>query len=406
VDCARLVADCLRRRRPELEQALITRAYGIGDPAETGDLRYLEGFRTAAAAAVDFAISTLDSTAGEESPVPPIFLLQARLAARHEVRFDVVLRRYAAGHTILVGSLIEDAQRKVAIPPAELRDLLAMSAAAFDRLVLSIGDEYAREADRRSRNLRERTQAERVERLLAGEPVTSDQLDYALAGWHIALVVESAGARKVLRQVAREVDRRLLAVEPRKDTVWAWLGGRAHIASSQVAKRLRSSPLEMKLGLGEPGRGVPGWRFSHRQALAVLPLAEGRPVALARYVEKGVLASIQKDQVLAESLRNLYLEPLSAANDGAEVLRDTVGAYFAAECSTSSAAAALGVHRQTVNSRLRAVEERLGKSISDCALELNLALRLASKESLAISRRRGWDLHGTLIPPRRAGWGW
>jgi PucR C-terminal helix-turn-helix domain/GGDEF-like domain len=378
LDSGSVIGERLRLGRVELEQALLTRVRGIGNPIETGDLGYLEGSRTAVAAAVDYAIDTLSSAADEELPVPPIFLLQARLAARHEVRLDIVLRRYAAGHAILVGFLIEAADREGSIPPAELKDLLALSSTALDRLLLYIGEEYACEAARHSRNARERSRINRVERLLAGELVTSAHLEYPLNGWHVALVVEGAEALGALRQLARDVDRRLLAVEPRTDILWAWLGGRAPVDIAEAAKQLRLWPLEMKVGLGEPGRGVDGWRLSHRQALAVVPLAEGRPVALARYVEKGVLASIQKDHVLVESLRKLYLEPLSRENDAEGVLRETIGAYLAAECSTSSAASALKVHRQTVTSRLRTVEDRLGRSIAECALELSLARMLGS----------------------------
>ena len=350
--------------------------YGISDPAGIDDPGYLDGFRAAAAAAVDFAIATVSNPAGEEPPIPSILLLQARLAARNRVRLDVVLRRYAAGHAILVDFMIEEAEREPDLSVTTLRALLGTSSSAFDRLLLRVGDEYAQEAERYTRNVRERTHLDRVERLLAGEVVAADPLEYPLDEWHIGLVVEGAEAREALRDLAREVDRRLFAVEPRTGFQWAWLGGRTRIEVEDVARAIRGWSTEMKVALGEPGFGIAGWRLSHQQALGVLSLAEGQPVALARYAEKGVLASIRKDQVLFDSLRKLYLEPLSDDKDGENVLGDTLRAYFAAECSTSSAASALKVHRQTVTSRLRTVEERLGKSISECFLELNLALTL------------------------------
>jgi hypothetical protein len=377
---ARPLADRLESRRAEIEQALLARVYGIGNPAETGDPGYLDGFRTAVAAAVDFAVAALAGDGEEEPPIPPVFLLQARLAARNRVRLDVVLRRYSAGHAILVDYVIEEAEREAGLSPAELRALLTSTSSAFDRVLLDVGNEYAREAARNLRSARERSQVGQVERLLAGELVSPDRLDYPLHAWHLGLVAEGTEARGALRDLAREIDRRLLAVEPLTGTLWAWLGGRAQPDAAEVAKRIRRWPLEMKIAVGEPARGVGGWRLSHRQALAVLPFAEGRPLALARYVEKGVLASIQRDQVLVESLRNLYIEPLAGERDGEGVLVETLRAYFAAEWSTSSAASALKVHRQTVTSRLRTVEERLGRPISECSLELSLALRLAFTE--------------------------
>jgi PucR-like helix-turn-helix protein/diguanylate cyclase with GGDEF domain len=376
VEHALLVADRLRSRRPELEAALLARVYGIGDPGEIEDPAYVDGLRGAAAAAVDFAVELLEGPTNDQRPVPPVLLLQARLAARNRVRMDVVLRRYAGGHAILVDAIIEDAEREGDFSPAELRRLLTTISSAFDRLLIEVGDEYARESVRNSRNAHERSQIDRVERLLAGELVASDQLDYPLDAWHIGLVVEGSGLRPILRDFALQIDRRLLAVEPRTGTMWAWLGGRARVDSAEVIERLRHWSIDVKIGMGEAGCGVAGWRLSHQQALAVLPLAQGHPVAVARYAEKGILASMQKDRVLVDSLRHLYVEPLSDEKDDEAVLAETLRAYFSAECSASSAASALHVHRQTVTSRLRTIEERLGRSISDCSLELNLALAL------------------------------
>jgi DNA-binding PucR family transcriptional regulator len=96
-----------------------------------------------------------------------------------------------------------------------------------------------------------------------------------------------------------------------------------------------------------------------------------------RYGDQGLLASVCRDRVLVESLQQLYIDPLSGGKDGGEILRETLRAYFEAGCNVSSAGAALEVHRQTVTSRLRAVEEMLGCSLADCSVELNLALRLA-----------------------------
>jgi hypothetical protein len=369
------LADRLRSRRGELEQALLARVYGVADPTETEDSVYLEGFRTAAAAAVDLALETIEKPdAG--APIPAPFLLQARLAARNGVRLDTVLRRYAAGQAILVDFTIASIERETAITSAELRTLLAASSAAFDRLLQAVGEEYAREAEVHPK-ARDRSKVEVVERLMAGEMVGSPHLAYPLDGWHIGLVLEGADARHPLHDLAREVDRILLLVEPRPQVLWAWLGGGRRIETRDVVRSTLSWGLDVTLAAGEPGRGVAGWRLSHKQALAVLPFAEGAPVAVARYADKGLLASIRKDQVLVESLRALYLDPLSSDREDGDVLRHTLRAYFAADSNISSAASALQVHRQTVTSRLHTVEERLGRPISQCALELNVALELA-----------------------------
>ena len=378
VEHASVLADRLRSRRKEIEESLIARVYGIADPSKTEDAVYVEGFRAAAAAAVNFAIGTLESAVGQGPPIPPVFLSQAALAARNGVRLDLVLRRYAAGHALLADFLIEEIERVASLSPAELRTLLGASSSAFDRLLVGVGDEYAKEVARNSVVSPDRTRVELVERLLAGEPLGSHALGYDLARWHVGLVLSGAEGKKLLPELAREVDRQLLAVESRVDTIWAWLGGRSRIDAGEVVRRVRRWSADLKVAVGEPGLGPAGWRLSHQQARAVLSLAEGEPVASARYADKALLASVRRDQVLVESLRALYLDPLSDDREGGRELRRTLEAYFDADFNVSSAAAALEVHRTTVTSRLRTVEDRIGRSISQCALDLNVALRLSS----------------------------
>ena len=85
-----------------------------------------------------------------------------------------------------------------------------------------------------------------------------------------------------------------------------------------------------------------------------------------------------KDEVLTASLREIYLAPLEAGRDGGAIDRETLCAYFAAGRNGRAAAAALSVSRQTVSSRLRSVEEKIGRSLLACGSDLELALRLAN----------------------------
>jgi DNA-binding PucR family transcriptional regulator len=98
-----------------------------------------------------------------------------------------------------------------------------------------------------------------------------------------------------------------------------------------------------------------------------------------------VVAAAHDDDLLISSLRERYIRPLEGS-DGGRSAQATLRAYFAASRHVSSAAAALGVKRHTVTNRLRAIEEKLGKSVTECALELELVLRL---EELSDDRRNG-----------------
>ena len=96
---------------------------------------------------------------------------------------------------------------------------------------------------------------------------------------------------------------------------------------------------------------------------------------MTRYADVALLASALKDAALARALVEIYIAPLEDARGGS-VLCETLRAYLAAECHVSSAAAALGVVRRTIDSRLRTIEQRLGRSLHPCPAELKVALEL------------------------------
>jgi DNA-binding PucR family transcriptional regulator len=158
--------------------------------------------------------------------------------------------------------------------------------------------------------------------------------------------------------------------------VWAWLGGRQRLAAGEVGRLLDSSePCEVSLAIGEPGWGTEGWRLTHRQAQAALLIALQKPQRLTCYADVALLASVLRDDLLARSLVGIYLSPLGKGSRGA-VLRQTLRAYFAAERNASSTASALGVARHTVENRLRAIEQKLGRTLHTHQAELEVALRL------------------------------
>jgi DNA-binding PucR family transcriptional regulator len=205
------------------------------------------------------------------------------------------------------------------------------------------------------------------------------ELDYDLDGHHVGLMARGEGAHEVMRELAKRLDCRLLADRRDEEPVWAcWLGGRRPLEAEEALRVLGdilSEPIIVTLG--EPGEGLSGWRLSHRQAMAALPIAERRGQSILRYADVAVLASILRDDLGTASLRQLYLEPLERGRDGGKVARETMRAYFSTERNISSAAAALGVDRRTVTNRIRAIEEIFGRPLSDIATDLETALRLA-----------------------------
>lgn len=376
------LAERLRERRGEIEEATLTRVYSVSDPTEASDPEYREGLRAAVSAALGYGIEALERSEDRPAPIPTSLLSQARLAARNGVELDTVLRRYLAGHALLDDFLIEESERGGLPNGASLKRLLRVEAAALDRLLSAVSEEYAREVKARPGSPEQR-RAKQVERLLAGEPLDALELGYDLDAHHTALLAVGSESEAVLRELATALDRNLLLVRRSPESAWAWLGARRALAFEEVERTFAQRlPAEATLAVGEPARGLAGWRLTHRQALAAMSVAAHGERALTRYADVALLASAMQDELLATSLRQFYLEPLEAERDRGEVARETLRAYFAAEQNVSSTAAALGVKRHTVTNRLRVVEERIGGPLGACAPDLEIALRLEALNDL------------------------
>jgi PucR C-terminal helix-turn-helix domain/GGDEF-like domain len=385
------LATRLRERLPELEAAIATRVYAISDPHDVADPTYLQGLDAALAAAVDHRLAVLEVGERRAPAVPPALIAQARLDARVGVSLDTVLRRYFAGNALFGDFLVEEAER-AEVPNSALRRLLGAQATLGDRLLAAVSAEHAREARNRPRSAAER-QRECVKRLLAGELVDHTELEYDLDAHHVALMAKGEGVAEAMRELAGKLDRRLLAVCREEEPVWAcWLGGRESLQLDEALHALREIRTDgILITVGEPGERLSGWRFSHRQAKAALPVAErsGRP--LVRYSEVTLLASILRDDLAIESLRRLYLAPLEARRDG-DNLRIALRAYFQAGRNVSSAAAALSLNRRTLSKRLQAAESVLGRPLESLAADLEIALSLEALDSPHWNSR-ALDLH-------------
>ena len=366
--------DRLAARRAEIEAATLTRVYAVSDPTQAGDPTYLEGLRSSVSAAIDYGLAAIESSDRTPPPIPPTLLVQARLAARSGISLDTVLRRYFAGYALLGDFLIEEVEERD-LQGVALKRLLRTQAAIFDRLLAAIGEEHAREREGRLDTAEER-RTELVRRLLAGERLDASELAYDFDGFHVAWVARGPGLGEMARELAAALDRRLLAIHPDECTFWGWLGGRRAIDRVRLKDCIAAAlPPRVTLAIGEPGEGLDGWRLSHRQGRAAMPIARGRGDAVF-YADVALLASILQDDLLTTSLHQIYLEPLERDRDGGEAARETLRAYFASGRNISSAAAALSVNRNTIASRLRTIEATVERPLAACAAELEAALNL------------------------------
>lgn len=129
------------------------------------------------------------------------------------------------------------------------------------------------------------------------------------------------------------------------------------------------------IGIGLPGIGPRGWRQSARQAMKAI---EG---GLRLSAEKKVFcySDIALDDAVtySENTRR-YFESLLARLNGEPNLLQTLRVYFELRQQRKSAAAALGIHPNTLDYRLERITTLLGVGLDDVSwiAKLQIALRL------------------------------
>ncbi|MFC6986415.1 PucR family transcriptional regulator [Streptomyces cirratus] len=133
--------------------------------------------------------------------------------------------------------------------------------------------------------------------------------------------------------------------------------------------------------VGSPAE-LAGARRLAELALRTAPTAGGPGAALLD--ERLPAALVASDAQLAGRLRRVVLGPvLELAPEDRRVLLETLGTWLACHGSTTYAAQRLYCHRNTVSNRLRRLERLTGRSLSDPAQVVELALAHAAVLQLA-----------------------
>ncbi|MGC1851244.1 MAG: helix-turn-helix domain-containing protein [Solirubrobacterales bacterium] len=369
----------LRDRLSEIEDAIFGRARTLAAREGEEDPEYVAGLRAAVSEGLDYALAHIEKGEDWTGPIPSAAAAQARRSARGGVRLDTVLRRYAAGDRLLGDFIMDEADR---FPSQALRKVLRTHGPQVDRLMATVATEYMDEVARMKRSPTQLL-AERVQRLIAGESIADmSSLEYPFDAWHLGLIGKGTTAEACVRALAAGLDSRVLVVPRGNGIVWAWLAARRPLSVPDVEGLLTADLAgDATLAVGEPRRGIDGWRLTHREAQAAQEVMLRKPQRLTRARDVILLAAVLRDDSLAKSLFETYLAPLEGHGDSGAVLRETLRAYFSAGLNAATAAAALAVDRHTVQRRLRKVEEALGRLLPDCSAELVVALSLDELET-------------------------
>ena len=310
--------------------------------------------------------------------LPPEAREFARLLARLGIGLEVLLRLYRIGHAVTWERWLELAEARISDPQQRTDAISQASRYMFDWVDLAaarLAELHAGE-DQAARRGREQRVLEAVRGVLAGGGPTAAEahaaLGYDLETWHVALVVSGPDAEVATEAAASSLGASQRLVVPLSaDLAWAWVGRR-----KPFERELEIAPLEdSAVAAGRPFEGRDGFRQSLAQAREAHRVRElaGR---LRHYRDSGLLALALRDPDAAAMFCEEELLGIEGDEAHSRALRETLLAWFAAGHNGASAAAALGVHENTVANRLRTVEQRIGRPLASRRAELEVALRL------------------------------
>ena len=301
----------------------------------------------------------------------------ARATARADIALEPLLHTYRIGHAVVLErffTLIEELDLSSAQRSAATLIGSKYLFAYVDRVVGEVSTEYTAERARVSRSSVQR-RVQLVRDVLGGAAVDSTELGYRLEQEHLAVVAVGPGADASLRDLARRLGRQLLTIAMTDDTVWAWLG------SPQRRRPRPDGPLARaddptRYAVGEPARGIAGFRESHEQALAAHRVARHLPQLVTHYDDVALEAALLHDTHAARRFVERELGPLTAWDTRTCLLRETLHSYLRAGLNAAAAAAVLHVSDRTVAYRIHSIEETLGRSVLSRSTELAAATRL------------------------------
>ena len=145
-----------------------------------------------------------------------------------------------------------------------------------------------------------------------------------------------------------------------------------------------SEPTGVHIGISDNGLGYDGIHSCYHEAVSAMRLATMKNAAVMHYHDIGVyklLFGVESSRILSDyvdsTLGKLLDYDAKNNTDYADLLR----CYFENDCSVKEVAEIFGVHRNTVNYKLKQIRELLSSNFSD-EDKMNLLLAFRAKELL------------------------
>lgn len=328
----------------------------------------------------------------ERAHAPVAALEHARHMAARGEGINATLRFYRLGHAYFwerwaeaMGAEVSDSAELVEL----LRDVSAFLFGFLDVVSGEVSAELLAERDRRQRRvtaLRE----EVVEAILAGEQVdlarAERSLGFGFQRPHLAFICwtdEEPGALEPAAEalIAAVGGIRWLLISQGADELAGWVSApRVERAVPPVlSAAIAHAAAGVQVAVGGLGSGLDGFRTSHeeaRRARRVARLAPRGAPSVTRFEDVALVDLLSRDLPAAQAFVAVELGGLASGDERARELREFMLVYLTAGDSHTSAAAMLGVHRNTARQRLQRAEELRGRPVTRHRSELLAALVL------------------------------
>jgi DNA-binding PucR family transcriptional regulator len=335
----------------------------------------------------------------ETARLTPPTLAYAQDGAQHGIPLTTLMRSYRLAHAATSRHFNAILQRRAR--NADERNLAAELGSAWmfayvDAALCLVEQVYTAERDRWLRSAAA-SQAETIDTILAGRPidteVASRRLRHDVRRVQVAAIAwlesheEGRNTQAVLEAAIRDISAMIGDHKPLVHSlgilsVAAWLGSHSDVPSKvldELRFRTETAP-GVRVAVGEPARGIAGFRATHFEALEAQRIARlaNRPVgSVTRYHNVSLRALATVDIQQAGVFVRRELGRLGSTDDTTRRLAATLRTYLDENCSRGRTAKRLHVHENTVAYRIRQAEALLGRSLDKRTLELRAALALA-----------------------------
>ncbi|WP_445399522.1 helix-turn-helix domain-containing protein [Streptomyces sp. LE64] len=298
----------------------------------------------------------------------------ARLAALHETPLDDVISSYRIAQGVIQDAFFQAAQESGMRPSAALDVLHHCCRRLLHQTEVLIGlvtTEYTDEVELIGGD-ENALRLQAVRSVLDEVGPATELPGYDLNAEHVAVVAQGPAAA-CLAAFARECEQSAFAVFTDRSVVWAWFSS---VGPETVREAVWERAQRGWLGAGEPGKGVAGFRRTHREAQSASRVCSWTGRRSARFADIEPEAIGLADIDATRALVHRRLGQLAEEGARHDSLRKTLEVYLASGQNARSAAFKLGLTERTVANRLQAARALLPSDTRLSSLELALALRL------------------------------